>query len=48
MKSKIQHRSTCLQNKNSLTVVVAKEEGRGEGKSGRLGLADANYCIQDG
>ena len=43
----MQYRSTCLQNKNSLTVVVAKGEGRGEGKSRRLGLADENYYVQD-
>ena len=32
-------------------LVVAKVEaktGAGEGSIGRLGLADANYCTQDG
>ena len=42
-----------LQNRNRLTdienrLVVAKGEGVGEGRTERLGPADANYYIQDG
>ena len=41
---------TYLQNKNKLTnienrLVVAKDERRWGGMSGRLGLADTNYYI---
>ena len=52
VESKIRHKSTYLRNKNRLTdrerLVVAKGEGVREGWIGSLGLADANYYIQDG
>ena len=51
LKNKINQQAK--QNQNRLTdienrLVVVKGEGGGEGWTGSLGLADANYCIQNG
>ena len=53
MESKIWLKWTYLWNRNRLTdtentLVVAKEEGTGEGWTGSLKLVDENYVIEDG
>ena len=53
LESNTWHKRTYLQKRNKLKdmenrLVVAKEEGEGVGRTGSLGLVDANYCIQSG